>query len=141
MQPDDEVYTVKARAPRPTRTLRYSPLVQHFIKLKRFSSGNLVPNLRMALTDAEGQVEAMHRKHSKLPQRIAQAKKFSQDLLAEYKSNDEALRREEKALLQRSKKAEQALYERREEVLKKSPHDFANYLVCLRSQQGIEKQH
>ena len=52
---------LKQRAPRPLRTLRYSPLVHHFLKTQRFSSTNLVPELRIALTEAEEQVVLVRR--------------------------------------------------------------------------------
>jgi hypothetical protein len=41
------------RAPRPLRTLRYSPLVNRFLTSRRYSSVNLVRATRMSMTTAE----------------------------------------------------------------------------------------
>ena len=71
----DEPLAVSERAPRPIRTLRYSPLVQHFIKFHKFSSTNLVPKLRIALTEGEAHLNALDTKQSKLVEKGARARK------------------------------------------------------------------
>lgn len=107
--------------------------------MQKLSSRNLVPTLRIALTEGEEHAEALHRKHSRMGGEVAIARRFSAGLLEDYRASDKLLKDEEAKVAARAKKAKRALMERREEVLRKAPHDFANYLVHLNKLQGSEK--
>ncbi|CAD7927178.1 unnamed protein product [Amoebophrya sp. A25] len=123
---------IKSRPPRVMRTLRHSPLLEHFVKEQKFGSANLVKALKIMLTDAEDHVQALHRKHSKLPKQAAAAKKVSEDLLVEYEKMNQELKREEVQKTMQLKNAMQAVETKKKELLRKAPHDFANYLVSLK---------
>ncbi|CAD7955573.1 unnamed protein product [Amoebophrya sp. A120] len=123
---------IKQRPPRVLRTLRHSPLLEHFVKQQKFGSANLVKGLKMQLTESEEHVLQLDRKHSKLPGQAAAATKVSEDLLLEYEKMSQELRKEENAFAAKTRSAEHAVDAKKKEVLRKSPHDFANYLVSLK---------
>lgn len=130
--PDDAHEDIKSRPPRPIKTLRYSPLIKHFVKSQGFTSANLIPDLKIALTEAETHVKQLDRKHGKLINQALAAKRMSFDMMAEYETLHQKLRQEENQLIKKTKAAQQNLDQRKKEVLRKAPHDFANYLVSLK---------
>lgn len=125
------------RAPRPVRTLRYSPLVAHFLKSKKYSSVNLVRAVRMALTCAEERCRLMDVKHQMLLDRAHTARQRSDEMITEYEDLCADLKRQEKQRMLQTKTAKKKLEIRRKEVLRSDPHEYANYLVSLNLLQQI----
>lgn len=125
------------RAPRPVRTLRYSPLVAHFLRSKKYSSVNLVRAVRMALTCAEERCRLMDLKHQMLLDRAHKARQRSDEMTVEYEDLCADLKRQEKQKLLQTKTAKKKLEIRRKEVLRSDPHEYANYLVSLNLLQQI----
>lgn len=126
------------RAPRPLQTLRYSPLVAHFLKTRKFSSVNLVPATRMGLTSAEERSKLMDVKHAMLVERAAQAKDHCEQLNTEYNELCTEMRKQERQRQAQAQTAKKRLEIRRKEVLRSDPHEYANYLVSLHLlQQGL----
>lgn len=125
------------RAPRPVKTLRYSPLVAHFLKSKKYSSVNLVRAVRMAMTTAEERSRLMDLKHEMLLGRAHQARQHSDQMIQEYEDLCADLKRQEKQKMLQTKTAKKKLEIRRKEVLRSDPHEYANYLVSLNLLQQI----
>jgi hypothetical protein len=125
------------RAPRPVKTLRYSPLVAHFLKSKKYSSVNLVRAVRMAMTTAEERSRLMDLKHEMLLGRAHQARQHSDQMIREYEDLCADLKRQEKQKMLQTKTAKKKLEIRRKEVLRSDPHEYANYLVSLNLLQQI----
>lgn len=125
------------RAPRPVRTLRYSPLVAHFLKSKKYSSVNLVRAVRMALTCAEERCRLMDMKHQMLLDRAVKSRQRSDEMIMEYDELCADLKRQEKQRMLLTKTAKKKLEIRRKEVLRSDPHEYANYLVSLNLLQQI----
>lgn len=125
------------RAPRPVRTLRYSPLVAHFLKSKKYSSVNLVRAVRMALTCAEERCRLMDMKHQMLLDRAHKARQRCDEMITEYDDLCADLKRQEKQRMLQTKTAKKKLEIRRKEVLRSDPHEYANYLVSLNLLQQI----
>ena len=123
---------MKVRAPRPLKNLRYSPLVRHFITSQKFSSTNLVQRLKIALTEAEEHMILLDRKHSKLLPQAQAMRRTSNSLMSSYRDLHRTLKKEEKELAQTYQAKTRALEQRRTEVLRKNPHEFANFLVSLK---------
>jgi hypothetical protein len=119
------------RAPRPVQQLRYSPLVEHFLRKKRYHSSNLIQPLSMALTSAEERCKLMDEKHAVLVDRAAKARYESQDMLEQYVLFEKELKAEEREIAKKIQKAKKKLEIRRKEVLRLEAHEFANYLVSL----------
>jgi len=126
------------RAPRPLRTLRYSPLVAHFLKSRRYSSVNLVRATRMSMTTAEERSRLMDVKHAMLLERATAARNHCDNVVAEYNEECADVRRQERQRQLQAQTAKKRLEIRRKEVLRSDPHEYANYLVSLHLlQQGL----
>jgi hypothetical protein len=125
------------RAPRPVRTLRYSPLVAHFLKSKKYSSVNLVRAVRMAMTTAEERSELMDKRAEMLLDRAHKARQHSDEMIRDYDDLCAELKRQEKQKMLQTKTAKKKLEIRRKEVLRSDPHEYANYLVSLNLLQQI----
>jgi len=130
--------SMKHRAPRPSREFRYSPLVDRFLRSRRYSSVNLVPATRMHVTAAEERSKLMDAKHAMLVERAAMAREKCDDMVAEYSELCAENRRVERQRQLQWQTAKKRLEIRRKEVLRSDPHEYANYLVSLHLlQQGI----
>lgn len=126
------------RAPRPLRTLRYSPLVAHFLKSRRYSSVNLVRATRMSMTTAEERSRLMDMKHAMLLDRATAARDHCDRVVTEYNEECADVRRQERQRQLQAQTAKKRLEIRRKEVLRSDPHEYANYLVSLHLlQQGL----
>lgn len=126
------------RAPRPLQKLRYSPLVAHFLKSRRFSSVNLVRPTRMGITVAEERSNLMDVKHAMLVERATQARENCDRMNAEYNELCAEVRRQEHQRQVQAQTAKKRLEIRRKEVLRSDSHEYANYLVSLHMlQQGL----
>jgi hypothetical protein len=126
------------RAPRPFQTLRYSPLVAHFLKTRKFSSVNLVRALRMGLTSAEERSKLMDVKHAMLVERANIAREHCEQLNSEYTELCSEVKRQERQRQAQAQAGKKRLEIRRKEVLRSDPHEYANYLVSLHLlQQGL----
>mmetsp|Transcript_162603 Transcript_162603/g.521285 ORF Transcript_162603/g.521285 Transcript_162603/m.521285 type:complete len:449 (+) Transcript_162603:176-1522(+) len=126
------------RAPRPFQTLRYSPLVAHFLKTRKFSSVNFVRPLRMGLTSAEERSKLMDVKHAMLVERANMARKRCDQLNTEYTELCSEVKRQEWQRQAQAQAGKKRLEIRRKEVLRSDPHEYANYLVSLHLlQQGL----
>lgn len=97
------------RAPRPVKTLRYSPLIEHFLKSKKYSSVNFIRPTRMSMTLAEERSRLMDVKHALLIDRAHQAKQCSDDLMAEYDELCTDLRRQERQRQLQARSAKEAI--------------------------------
>jgi len=130
--------SIAHRAPRPVRTLRYSPLVAHFLKSRRYSSVNLVPATRMSMTTAEERSKLMDVKHGMLLEKATAARNHCDDVVTEYNEECADARRQERQRQLQAQTAKKRLEIRRKEVLRSDPHEYANYLVSLHLlQQGL----
>mmetsp|Transcript_22459 Transcript_22459/g.56763 ORF Transcript_22459/g.56763 Transcript_22459/m.56763 type:complete len:392 (+) Transcript_22459:251-1426(+) len=123
---------LKNRAPRVLRTLRHSPLLQHFLNQQKFTSANLVKALKMELSEAEDHVIQLDKKHAALPKQAAAATRVSEELLLGYERMSQELRKEEVQFAVKCRHAQQKVDQKKKEVLRKAPHEFANYLVSLK---------
>jgi hypothetical protein len=83
------------RAPRPLRTLRYSPLVNRFLTSRRYSSVNLVRATRMSMTTAEERSRLMDVKHAMLLEKATAARQHCDQVVAEYDEECAEVRRQE----------------------------------------------
>lgn len=119
------------RAPRPLRTLRYSPLVAHFLKSRKYSSVNLVRATRMSMTTAEERARLMDMKHKLLVEKATEARQNCDAKVQEYTDLCNQSRREERLYHREAQTAKKRLEIRRKEVLRSDPHEYANYLVSL----------
>jgi hypothetical protein len=130
--------SIKHRAPRPSMDFRYSPLVDRFLRSRRYSSVNLVPATRMHVTAAEERSKLMDAKHAMLVERAALAREKCDDMVSEYAELCVENRRLERQRQLQSQTAKKRLEIRRKEVLRSDPHEYANYLVSLHLlQQGL----
>eukprot|EP00928_Gymnodinium_smaydae_P056260 TRINITY_DN3966_c0_g1_i1.p1 TRINITY_DN3966_c0_g1~~TRINITY_DN3966_c0_g1_i1.p1 ORF type:complete len:446 (-),score=99.01 TRINITY_DN3966_c0_g1_i1:345-1682(-) len=126
------------RAPRPAQTFRYSPLVDHFLKSRKYSSVNLVRATRMNITAAEERSHIMDGKHAMLLERACMAREHCDKAVASYNALCAETRRQERQRQLQAQTAKKRLEIRRKEVLRSDPHEYANYLVSLHLlQQGI----
>jgi hypothetical protein len=126
------------RAPRPLRTLRYSPLVARFLASRRLTSVNLVRATRMSMTTAEERSRLMDVKHQMLLERASAARQLCDKVVAEYDEECAEVRRQERQRQLQAQTAKKRLEIRRKEVLRSDPHEYANYLVSLHLlQQGL----
>jgi|Transcript_3633 hypothetical protein len=126
------------RAPRPLQTLRYSPLVNHFLTSRRYSSVNLVRATRMSMTTAEERSRLMDAKHAMLLEKATAARQHCDQVVAEYDEECAEVRRQERSRQLQAQTAKKRLEIRRKEVLRSDPHEYANYLVSLHLlQQGL----
>jgi hypothetical protein len=130
--------SITHRAPRPLRTLRYSPLVAHFLRSRKYSSVNLVQATRMSVTAAEERAVLMHAKHAMLLERATAAREHCDNVVADYNELCAENRRQERQRQLQAQTAKKRLEIRRKEVLRSDPHEYANYLVSLHLlQQGL----
>jgi len=130
--------SITHRAPRPLRTLRYSPLVAHFLRSRKYSSVNLVQATRMSVTAAEDRALLMDAKHAMLLERATVARESCDNVVAEYNELCAENRRQERQRQLQAQTAKKRLEIRRKEVLRSDPHEYANYLVSLHLlQQGL----
>eukprot|EP00927_Polykrikos_kofoidii_P067580 TRINITY_DN63027_c0_g1_i1.p1 TRINITY_DN63027_c0_g1~~TRINITY_DN63027_c0_g1_i1.p1 ORF type:complete len:442 (-),score=76.10 TRINITY_DN63027_c0_g1_i1:306-1631(-) len=130
--------SITHRAQRPTRTLRYSPLVAHFLRSRRYSSVNLVRDTRLSVTAAEERVGLMDAKHAMLHERAAAAREHCDRVVSDCDELCNENRRQERQRQQQAQTAKKRLEIRRKEVLRSDPHEYANYLVSLHLlQQGL----
>lgn len=126
------------RPPRPLRPLRYSPLVEHFLKSRKYSSVNLVRATRMSMTMAEERARLMDLKHATLLERAAAARKHCDGIVNDFNEECADDRRQERQRQLQAQTAKKRLEIRRKEVLRSDPHEYANYLVSLHLlQQGL----
>jgi len=123
------------RAPRPTKTLRYSPLVAHFLRARRYTSVNLVQSVKMRLTTAEERVKLVDAKHANMVERANQSCETCDRLAVEYEEMMQKVKREERLRNLQAQTAKRRLEVRRKEVLRTDPHEYANYLVQLHNLQ------
>mmetsp|Transcript_6277 Transcript_6277/g.15596 ORF Transcript_6277/g.15596 Transcript_6277/m.15596 type:complete len:439 (-) Transcript_6277:239-1555(-) len=123
--------SITHRAPRPLRTLKYSPLVERFLKSRKYSSVNLVRATKMSVTAAEDRAVLMDAKHAMLLGRATMAREHCQNVVDEYKELCEEMRRQERSRQVQAQTAKKRLEIRRKEVLRSDPHEYANYLVSL----------
>jgi hypothetical protein len=130
--------SIKHRAPRPSMDFRYSPLVDRFLRSRRYSSVNLVPATRMHVTAAEERSKLMDAKHVMLVERAAGSREKCDEMVADYAELCAENRRLERQRQLQSQTAKKRLEIRRKEVLRSDPHEYANYLVSLHLlQQGL----
>eukprot|EP00933_Yihiella_yeosuensis_P073980 TRINITY_DN82791_c0_g1_i1.p1 TRINITY_DN82791_c0_g1~~TRINITY_DN82791_c0_g1_i1.p1 ORF type:complete len:432 (+),score=70.10 TRINITY_DN82791_c0_g1_i1:123-1418(+) len=126
------------RAPRPRRKLQYSPLVEHFLKVRKYSSVNLVRATHMNMTTAEERAKLMDVKHAMLAERATAAREHCDRLVLEYDDLCAEVRKQERQRQMQAQTAKKRLEIRRKEVLRSDPHEYANYLVSLHLlQQGL----
>ena len=69
---------------RPRRKLQYSPLVENFLRAKKYSSVNLVRATSMHMTTAEQRAKKMDVKHAMLAERATAARERCDKLCNEY---------------------------------------------------------
>jgi len=126
------------RAPRPRRHLRYSPLVENFLRARKYSSVNLVRATQMNMTTAEARAQLMDVKHAMLAERATAAREHCDRLCVEYDDLCADVRKQERQRQMQAQTAKKRLEIRRKEVLRSDPHEYANYLVSLHLlQQGL----
>jgi len=123
---------------RPRRKLQYSPLVENFLRARKYSSVNLVRATSMHMTTAEQRAKKMDVKHAMLAQRAKNAKDRCEALAKEYDELDKEVKKQERQRTLQVQAAKKRLEIRRKEVLRSDPHEYANYLVSLHLlQQGL----
>jgi len=128
------------RPPRPLRTLRYSPLVAHFLRTRKYSSVNLVRTTKMNMTTAEERAKLMDVKHAMLVERATVARERCDKLVHEYDGQCAEVKRQERQGQMAAQTAKKRLEIRRKEVLRSDPHEYANYLVSLHIlQEGLSQ--
>lgn len=126
------------RAPRPRRSLRFSPLVAHFLRSRKYTSGNVVPVSCVKLTLAEERTKLMDVKHSVLVDRTVAVREHCDKLSEDYDSLAAEMKQQERQRVMQAAAAKRRLEIRRKEVLRTDPHEYANYLVSLHLlQQGF----
>eukprot|EP00440_Ansanella_granifera_P038454 gb/GFBE01041727.1/.p1 GENE.gb/GFBE01041727.1/~~gb/GFBE01041727.1/.p1 ORF type:complete len:427 (+),score=90.33 gb/GFBE01041727.1/:1-1281(+) len=126
------------RAPRPRRKLQYSPLVENFLRARKYSSVNLVRATCMNMTTAEERAKLMDVKHAMLAERATAAREHCDKLVVEYNNLCLEVKKQERQRQMQAQTAKKRLEIRRKEVLRSDPHEYANYLVSLHLlQQGI----
>jgi hypothetical protein len=126
------------RAPRPRRHLRYSPLVENFLRARKYSSVNLVRATSMNMTTAEERAKLMDVKHAMLAERATAAREHCDKMVNEYDDLCVEVKKKERQLQMQAQTAKKRLEIRRKEVLRSDPHEYANYLVSLHMlQQGF----
>lgn len=126
------------RAPRPLKTLRYSPLVRRYLQSRKYSSVNLVRATRMSMTTAEERARLMDVKAAEISHRAHASRMRAEAACAEYEELCADVRRQEHQRQKQVKRANKQLEIRRKEVLRSDPHEYANYLVSLHLlQQGM----
>jgi hypothetical protein len=126
------------RAPRPLKTLRYSPLVENFLRAQKYTSINLVAPTRMNVTVAEERSKMMDVKHAMLVERATESREHCDKLVADYDQLCLEVRKQERQRQLQAQTARKRLEIRRREVLRSDPHEYANYLVSLHLlQQGM----
>eukprot|EP00435_Cladocopium_sp_Y103_P001709 s3272_g1.t1 len=111
---------------RPRRKLQYSPLVENFLRARKYSSVNLV---RMHMTTAEQRAKKMDVKHAMLAERAKQARDRCEALAKEYDDLDKEVKKQERQRTIQAQAAKKRLEIRRKEVLRSDPHEYANYLA------------
>merc|ERR1719311_328572 len=119
------------RAPRPVKSLRYSPLVEHFLATKRYSSANLISPLKVALTTAEERCRLMDVKHGLLVERAHESRQKADQLKQQYDAMNDALKLEERKAAIQVKNEKKKLEIRRKDVLRADTHEYANYLASI----------
>merc|ERR1719482_162302 len=119
------------RAPRPVKSLRYSPLVAYFLQSKHYSSTNLIRPLRMALTTAEERCRLMDVKHGLLVERAHESRQKAEMLGAQFETLNAQLKQEERLAALSVKQAKKKLEIRRKDVLRADTHEYANYLASI----------
>jgi len=119
------------RAPRPVKSLRYSPLVAHFLQSKAYSSTNLIRPLHMALTTAEERCRLMDVKHGLLVERAHESRQKAEMLGAQFETLNAQLKQEERQAALSVKQAKKKLEIRRKDVLRADTHEYANYLASI----------
>lgn len=119
------------RAPRPVKRLGHSPLVQHYLRMRKYSSVNLVRATRMLMTSAEERSRLMDVKHGLLLQRATSAREVCDKEVAQYNEESAERKRQERQRQLAAQTAKKRLEIRRKEVLRSDPHEYANYLVSL----------
>lgn len=123
---------------RPRRKLQYSPLVENFLRARRYSSVNLVRATSMHMTTAEQRAKKMDVKHGMLAERATVARERCEKLCLEYDDLAAEVRKQERQRTMQAQAAKKRLEIRRKEVLRSDPHEYANYLVSLHLlQQGL----
>merc|ERR1719311_676345 len=119
------------RAPRPVKSLRYSPLVEHFLATKRYSSANLISPLKVKLTTAEERCRLMDVKHGLLVERAHESRQKADQLKQQYDAMNDALKLEERKAAIQVKNEKKKLEIRRKDVLRADTHEYANYLASI----------
>mmetsp|Transcript_7038 Transcript_7038/g.16693 ORF Transcript_7038/g.16693 Transcript_7038/m.16693 type:complete len:416 (-) Transcript_7038:202-1449(-) len=123
---------------RPRRKLQYSPLVENFLRAKKYSSVNLVRATSMHMTTAEQRAKKMDVKHAMLAERATAARERCDKLCNEYDELAAEVHKQERQCQMQAQAAKKRLEIRRKEVLRSDPHEYANYLVSLHLlQQGL----
>lgn len=126
------------RAPRPRRNLRFSPLVAHFLRTRKYASSNVVPVTGVKLTLAEERTKLMDVKHAVLVERAVAVREHCDKLSEDYDSLAAEVKQQERQRQMQAAAAKRRLEIRRKEVLRSDPHEYANYLVSLHLlQQGL----
>ncbi|CAL1170047.1 unnamed protein product [Cladocopium goreaui] len=113
---------------RPRRKLQYSPLVENFLRARKYSSVNLVRATSMHMTTAEQRAKKMDVKHAMLAERAKQARDRCEALAKEYDDLDKEVKKQERQRTIQAQAAKKRLEIRRKEVLRSDPHEYANYL-------------
>lgn len=125
---------------RQLKDLRYSPLIDRFLKSRKYSSINLVRETKMNMTTAEEKLRIMDKEHSKLLKRATEAREKSDRAVQELNEECLEVKKQERARLSQAQNAKKKLEKRRKEVLRSDPHEYANYLVSLHLLQQGEGQ-
>lgn len=129
---------VSTRAPRKAAKLRYSPLVAHFMRSRKYSSVNLIRPTCMSMTTVEERAHAMDVKHKKLVDGAVAARERCDAQICSYNEMCAELRRQERKAQTEAQATKKTLEIRRKEVLRSDPREYANYLVSLHLlQQGM----
>lgn len=123
--------SIAHRAPRTMRALRYSPLVEYFLKSRRYSSVNLIRPTVLSMTTAEERSRLMDVRHEKLLEKADAARQRCATLVAEYDDLCADVRTQERLRNKQAADTKKRLEIRRKEVLRSDPHEYANYLVSL----------
>merc|ERR1711972_548264 len=106
------------RAPRPLKTLRYSPLVEHFLRARKYSSINLVRATKINVTEAEERSKLMDVKHAMLVERATKSREHCDKLVSEYDNFCLEARKQERQRQFQAQTARKRLEIRRREVLR-----------------------
>lgn len=126
------------RAPRPRRNLRFSPLVAHFLRTRKYNSANVVPVTCVKLTLAEERTKLMDVKHAVLIERAVAVREHCDKISEDYDTLAAEVKQQERQRQMQAAAAKRRLEIRRKEVLRSDPHEYANYLVSLHLlQQGV----